>query len=104
MTTQAKREIARCPNPKCGKPIWDDHPYSWCSECGDPLPEAIKGQIPQLQRLAAQASEEQARRAALARAPQPRFPLASSLVGLFRALAVIAGLLVVLVIVMSLEA
>jgi hypothetical protein len=104
MTIKAKRELARCPNPKCGKPIWDDHPYSWCAECGEPLPEGIRAQIPQLQRLAAEVAQERARRAAQAGAPPARFPLASALVGLFRVLAVVVGLLFLLVIVLSWQA
>jgi len=56
MPQTQKHEIARCPNPKCNKPIWDDHSYSWCAECGDPLPQNIKAQIPNLQKRAAEAA------------------------------------------------
>lgn len=41
--------IASCPNPECGEPIQADHPYTWCSECGEPFPEEIKVQLPQAQ-------------------------------------------------------
>jgi hypothetical protein len=47
--TQA-RAISNCPNPKCNKPIPIDHPYTWCGECGVPLPEDIKAQIPRLEK------------------------------------------------------
>jgi hypothetical protein len=40
--------VANCPNPKCDKPIRVDHVYSWCTECGEPLPKAIKAQLPRV--------------------------------------------------------
>ena len=33
-------EIGRCPN--CSTPIGRDHPYAWCAQCGNPLPEALR--------------------------------------------------------------
>lgn len=55
-----KQQIALCPNPRCGKPIWSDHANSWCHSCGDPLPADIKAQIPKLQQIAANVSKEAA--------------------------------------------
>jgi hypothetical protein len=48
--------IASCPNPGCGKPIRSDHPYSWCSACGERLPDAIQSQLRRLQEITAQAA------------------------------------------------
>jgi hypothetical protein len=48
--------ITRCPNPKCGKPIYADHINSWCIECGEPLPDDVQEQIPRLRALRARAS------------------------------------------------
>ena len=39
-------EVATCPN--CRKPVGNRHPYTWCVECGEPLPEQIKALIPEL--------------------------------------------------------
>jgi hypothetical protein len=33
-------EIGRCPN--CSTPIRQDHPYAWCSECGNGLPQELR--------------------------------------------------------------
>jgi hypothetical protein len=40
--------VARCPNPKCGKPISRGHRYSWCTECGEQLPASIQARLPHL--------------------------------------------------------
>jgi hypothetical protein len=40
--------VARCPNPKCGKPISRGHRYSWCVECGEQLPASIQARLPHL--------------------------------------------------------
>jgi membrane associated rhomboid family serine protease len=40
-------EIARCP--ACTRPVFADHPYAWCQECGEPLPEQIRALIPSQQ-------------------------------------------------------
>src|SRR5262245_42339295 len=39
--------VAVCPN--CAKPIPDDHSYSWCTACGEQLPESIQRQLTKLQ-------------------------------------------------------
>lgn len=49
------REIASCPNPQCGETIREDHPYSWCSKCGEPLPDSIQHQLPKLRQVDANA-------------------------------------------------
>lgn len=36
--------IADCPN--CDTPIGDQHPYTWCSKCGQPLPSDILSKLP----------------------------------------------------------
>jgi hypothetical protein len=48
--------IAYCSNPKCEEPIRADHPYSWCSKCGERLPDAIQSQLSSLQEITAKAS------------------------------------------------
>lgn len=47
-------ELARCPS--CRRPILEDHPYAWCTACGEPLPENIRATLPLQQRLAAEAA------------------------------------------------
>jgi hypothetical protein len=49
MAKASAEVITHCPNSKCGKPIYSDHLYSWCIECGEPLPDNIQAQIPRLQ-------------------------------------------------------
>lgn|GEM_PF-2908402 len=49
MAKSSAEVSAYCPNPKCGKPIYSDHAYTWCIECGEPLPDNIQEQIPRLQ-------------------------------------------------------
>jgi hypothetical protein len=47
-------EVAKCP--KCGKSIDETHENSWCTECGEPLPEGIKSLLPKLVALRAASS------------------------------------------------
>ena len=37
-------EMGKCP--KCRASIPDTHPYSWCANCGEPLPPDIAASIP----------------------------------------------------------
>src|ERR1017187_416809 len=60
MANAGKQQVARCPSPKCGKPIWIDHPYAWCQECGDPFPDDIKARLPKLQLVTAKNAEVEA--------------------------------------------
>jgi hypothetical protein len=39
--------IAQCP--KCRADIGDAHPYSWCAECGEQLPQEIAAKLPAAQ-------------------------------------------------------
>ena len=57
MAGPGRQQVAQCPNPKCAKPIWNDHPYDWCKECGDPLPDDIKAQIPKVRDRSAAAAK-----------------------------------------------
>ena len=43
MTETERRELGQCHH--CGTKIWSDHPYAWCSGCGNSLPAAIKAQL-----------------------------------------------------------
>jgi hypothetical protein len=45
-----------CPNPKCNQPIGLDHSYTWCSKCGEELPETIQAQRPRLREQSARVS------------------------------------------------
>jgi hypothetical protein len=56
MANAGKQQVARCPSPKCGKAIWIDHPYTWCQERGDPLPDDIKVRLPKLGSVTAKIS------------------------------------------------
>ena len=40
--------IGKCP--KCQKPIGDNYPYSWCSECSQELPDSIVDLLPHVRR------------------------------------------------------
>jgi uncharacterized protein YbjQ (UPF0145 family) len=60
MANAGKQQVARCPSPKCGKAIWIEHPYAWCQECGDPLPDDIKARLPKLESVTAKNAEVQA--------------------------------------------
>ena len=48
MAKENKISILQCPNPKCGKPIWDDHSDSWCIECGERFSSDFQQKIPLL--------------------------------------------------------
>ena len=43
MKETERRELGQCHH--CGTKIWSDHPYAWCSGCGNSLPAAIKTQF-----------------------------------------------------------
>ena len=43
MKETERHELGQCPH--CGTTIWSDHPYAWCSECGQSLPETIRAQF-----------------------------------------------------------
>ncbi len=49
------RRIANCPNPRCGAAIREDHSYSWCSKCGERLPDSIQYQLTKLREIDAKA-------------------------------------------------
>lgn len=55
MPETGAREIAHCPNPQCGETIREDHPYSWCSKCGERLPDSIQHQLTKLREMDAKA-------------------------------------------------
>lgn len=63
--------VANCP--KCGKVVGAQHPYSHCSECGEPFPESVLVAIPSkrdaLQAARSEREATAARNARLARAP-----------------------------------
>lgn len=42
-------EVAKCP--KCGKSIDEAYNNTWCTKCGDPLPDDIKSRLPKLAAL-----------------------------------------------------
>lgn len=44
-------QIAKCLH--CNKPIGNEHPYTWCIECGEPLSEDILSVLPKIQKLRA---------------------------------------------------
>ena len=48
MAKENKISILQCPNPSCGKPIWDDHADSWCIECGERFTRDFQQKIPLL--------------------------------------------------------
>jgi len=52
----SQQTVANCPNPKCNKPIFSDHQYSWCTKCGDPLPKNIQDLLPRLRQISAEAA------------------------------------------------
>jgi hypothetical protein len=37
--------IAPCPNPGCAEPIRQDHPYPWCTACGERFPESLQRKL-----------------------------------------------------------
>lgn len=59
--------VATCPNANCAKQIPDDHSYSWCTACGEQLPESIQIQITKLQE---EKRNAEVARAALGSQPQ----------------------------------
>jgi len=63
--------VSTCP--KCGAPIGDSHPYSWCTACGEQLPEAILAHLPTVQaaRAASKAAVAAERAAALQNVRKP---------------------------------
>lgn len=42
-------EVAKCP--KCGKSFDDTYDNTWCTKCGDPLPDDIRVRLPKLAAL-----------------------------------------------------
>jgi len=56
MKETERRDLGQCPH--CGAKIWSDHPYAWCSECGNSLPAAIKTQLAGQQTSQASPSEQ----------------------------------------------
>jgi hypothetical protein len=51
MRKKDKREVEKCPD--CESPIFVDHPYTWCSNCGERLSEEIQLKLPKLDELRA---------------------------------------------------
>ncbi|HSU14166.1 hypothetical protein [Longimicrobium sp.] len=47
MSKAERQEIGKCPS--CGATIWSDHPYAWCSKCGETLPGEIGARLPSAQ-------------------------------------------------------
>jgi hypothetical protein len=95
-------EIARCPHPKCGKPIFADHPYAWCKECGEPFPEAIRALIPEMQRLKAGAQQAKSEVIASATlASRSPYPALDGLLGWYRTLAVLNGVAAVILVIVG---
>lgn len=50
--------VAYCPNPGCAAPIQGDHPYPWCTACGERFPESLQLKLPRLREGKAQARAE----------------------------------------------
>jgi predicted nucleic-acid-binding Zn-ribbon protein len=46
---ETSEQIAICPNRDCKSPIPSSHPYTWCSECGERLPDDIQARLPCVQ-------------------------------------------------------
>jgi len=81
--------VATCPNPKCGKPIPLNHPYSWCAECGERLPASIQARLPRLRENEARAAAE---RAAMQGRPEPYLAdEAEAIAKLYRRLVLLVG-------------
>lgn len=49
--------LTTCPHPKCGKPIYADHLYPWCIECGERLPPEIVSELPLVRETAVKGPE-----------------------------------------------
>src|SRR5438309_2480948 len=39
--------------PKCGAVITDEHEYSWCDYCGEPLPSDLAARVPRVHAIRA---------------------------------------------------
>lgn len=50
MSKAERHEAGRCP--ACDAAVWSDHPYTWCSECGSPLPQDLRAKLPAIPRAA----------------------------------------------------
>ena len=46
MSTIYGSKVTDCPS--CSTAIGSEHPYTWCAECGNPLPDAVRALIPSL--------------------------------------------------------
>lgn len=64
-------QVAECPS--CRRPIGQSHPYTWCSECGERLPEEILARLPQIMDGRAQAAQLSLREPSTA-SPAPEMP------------------------------
>jgi hypothetical protein len=78
MAKTSAEVITHCPHQKCGKPIYSDHINPWCIECGEPLPDNIQEQIPQLREFREKAS------VARSSPPEPRAVDAAGLAHRYR--------------------
>jgi hypothetical protein len=86
--------IASCPH--CREPVRSDHPYAWCSKCGERLPEDVQAQLPRLREIAMKAS---AARAGLQQEQSAGLRLADDaevIARLYRRLVLLVGLQIVL--------
>jgi ribosomal protein S27AE len=43
MSTTERHQIGTCP--RCGTTVWSNHPYAWCSQCGQGLPDEIRQRL-----------------------------------------------------------
>lgn len=59
MADQSSAPIGFCT--KCNHPIPLDHPYAWCSECGERLPEELQARLPRLRKISEAAAADRAR-------------------------------------------
>jgi hypothetical protein len=81
--------IAKCPNPKCGKPISRGHRYSWCTVCGEQLPASIQARLPRLRENVARAANA---RVGLQGRPEPYLAYeAEAITKLYRRLVLLVG-------------
>ena len=67
MATQNKKQLATCPS--CHKPVWEDHDYPWCIECGERFPPETQALIPKLQASKSRSAIDQDGRRREAQAP-----------------------------------
>lgn len=49
MAEKPSKRIANCPNPDCGVPVYSNHPYPWCTGCGERFPESLQARLPRVQ-------------------------------------------------------